>query len=66
MLDASDVDFAKFGVWQDANSNGVTDAGEFQSLTDAGITSVKLVSDGVVYSAAGGDVTVHGTSISTW
>lgn len=62
VLDSSDADFAKFGVWQDTNSNGVTDAGEFQSLSDAGITSVKLVSDGVVYSAAGGDVTVHGTS----
>lgn len=65
VLDASDADFAKFGVWQDANSNGVTDAGEFRSLTDAGITSIKLVSDGNAYSAADGDVTVHGTSSYT-
>ena len=65
VLDASDADFAKFGVWQDANSNGVTDAGEFQSLGDAGITSINLVSDGVEYAAADGDVTVHGTSSFT-
>ena len=65
VLDASDADFAKFGVWQDANSNGVTDAGEFQSLSDAGITSINLVSDGVQYAAANGEVTVHGTSSYT-
>ncbi|MFN3748846.1 MAG: beta strand repeat-containing protein [Sphingorhabdus sp.] len=65
VLDANDADFAKFGVWQDANSNGVTDAGEFQSLSDAGITSINLVSDGVEYAAADGDVTVHGTSSYT-
>ena len=65
VLDANDANFAKFGVWQDANSNGVTDAGEFQSLTDAGIASIKLVSDGNAYSAADGDVTVHGTSSYT-
>ena len=65
VLDASDADFAKFGVWQDANSNGVTEAGEFRSLTDAGITSINLVSDGVEYAAASGEVTVHGTSSYT-
>ncbi|MBK9002451.1 MAG: tandem-95 repeat protein [Sphingomonadales bacterium] len=65
VLDANDVDFASFGVWQDADSDGVTDAGEFKSLTDAGIASIKLVSDGNAYSAADGDVTVHGTSSYT-
>jgi VCBS repeat-containing protein len=65
VLDANDADFAKFGVWQDANSNGVTDAGEYQSLTDAGIVSINLVSDGIEYAAADGDVTVHGTSSYT-
>ncbi|MEW6576501.1 MAG: DUF5801 repeats-in-toxin domain-containing protein [Pseudomonadota bacterium] len=65
VLDASDADFAKFGVWQDANSNGVTDAGEFRSLTDAGITSINLVSDGESYGAANGSVHVHGTSSYT-
>ena len=61
VLDAQDLEFAKFGVWQDANGNGVTDAGEFRSLTEMGIASISLVSDGQGYLAADGDVTVHGT-----
>ncbi|MET0589528.1 MAG: hypothetical protein ABWZ75_13490, partial [Novosphingobium sp.] len=65
VLDANDAAFAKFGVWQDANSNGVNDEGEFHSLTELGITSINLVSDGVVQSAADGDVTIHGTSTYT-
>jgi hypothetical protein len=59
-LDASDADYSKFKVWNDANSNGVADGGELQSLTEAGIVAINLVSDGVVSSAAGGDVTVAG------
>ncbi|MFL6749652.1 MAG: hypothetical protein ACJ8E9_01185, partial [Sphingomicrobium sp.] len=64
-LDVNDADFAKFGVWQDANSNGAVDAGEFQSLTAQGIASINLVSDGASYSAAGGDVEVAGSSTYT-
>ena len=65
VLDAKDADFAKFGVWQDANSNGVADAGEFKSLSAAGIVSISLTSDNKVYSAAAGDVTVNGTATYT-
>jgi large repetitive protein len=65
VIDANDADWAKFGIWQDANSNGVTDDGEFRSLDDLGIASVSLTSDGIAYSAAGGDVTVHGTASYT-
>ncbi|MDZ4307787.1 DUF5801 repeats-in-toxin domain-containing protein, partial [Allopontixanthobacter sp.] len=64
-LDANDAAFAEFGVWQDADSDGVVDAGEFRSLTDAGITSINLTSDGIAYSAANGDVLVHGTGSYT-
>ncbi|MFL6756972.1 MAG: DUF5801 repeats-in-toxin domain-containing protein, partial [Sphingomicrobium sp.] len=64
-LNAGDADYAKFGVWQDANSNGAVDAGEYQTLAAAGIVSINLVSDGVSYSAAGGDVNVAGSSIYT-
>ena len=64
-LDANDADFGKFAVWQDANSNGAVDAGELQSLTARGITSINLTSDGVGYSAAGGDVDVAGSSTYT-
>ncbi len=65
VLDAQDDAFAKFGVWQDANSNGITDAGEFQTLTAAGIVSIGLVSDGIGYTAANGDVVVAGQSTYT-
>lgn len=65
VLTAADDGYALFGVWQDANGNGVTDAGEFQSLTDAGIVSVGLVSDGIGYSAANGDVSVAGQALYT-
>jgi hypothetical protein len=65
VLDANDVDFGKFGVWQDANGNGVTDAGEYRSLSDAGIVSIGLVSDGIAYSAANGSVSVAGQSVFT-
>ena len=64
-LSAADAAFAQFGVWQDANSNGVTDAGEFRSLADMGIASVSLVSDGQTATAANGDVTVHGSTTYT-
>jgi VCBS repeat-containing protein len=65
VLTVADDSYALFGVWQDANGNGVTDAGEFQSLTDAGIVSVGLVSDGIGYSAANGDVSVAGQALYT-
>ncbi|MEQ7873570.1 DUF5801 repeats-in-toxin domain-containing protein, partial [Sphingomonas sp. ASV193] len=61
-LDANDADFAKFGVWNDANGNGRVDAGEVMTLAQAGITSISLVSNGVASSAAGGDVQVGGSA----
>jgi hypothetical protein len=41
-VNASDADFSKLLVWQDANSNHQTDAGELISLTDAGISSLTV------------------------
>ncbi|MBU0863132.1 MAG: VCBS domain-containing protein [Alphaproteobacteria bacterium] len=64
-LDAADTDFAKFGIWQDANSNGVTDAGEFRSLISEGIISIALTSDGRAYTAADGQVQVKGEALYT-
>ena len=60
VFDAKDAAFAEFGIWQDANSNGRVEAGEFRSLTDAKIAAIELTSDGASYQAAGGDVTVLG------
>jgi len=62
-LDAADAEFAKFGIWQDANSNGVTDAGEFRSLISEGIISIALTSDGRAYTAADGQVQVKGEAL---
>ena len=42
MLNAGDDDFASLQVWRDANSNGVSDAGELMSLADLGITGFAL------------------------
>ena len=64
-LSAADADFASFAVWQDANSNGVVDAGEMKSLTAAGIASISLSSDGISYTAANGQVEVAGTGSFT-
>ncbi|WP_083495427.1 beta strand repeat-containing protein [Tsuneonella troitsensis] len=65
ILDANDADFAKFGVWQDLDGDGVSDAGEFRTLSDAGIVSISLKSDGNAYKAADGEVHVFGTSTFT-
>lgn len=46
LFSAADRDWSSFGVWRDANGNGVTDAGEFRLLDDLGITSIGLSSDG--------------------
>jgi Ca2+-binding RTX toxin-like protein len=47
-LDASDESWGQFGVWQDKDQDGETDAGEFISLDEAGISSISLTSDNVV------------------
>jgi hypothetical protein len=64
MFDAQDAKFAEFKVWQDANQNGVSDAGEMRSLVDWGITSINLVSDGVERTPAEG-VTEAGQTTAT-
>ena len=44
-LDARDEAWSKFGIWQDSNSNGVTDPGEFKTLDQSGVTAINLSSD---------------------
>ncbi len=65
VFNAADAAYAEFGVWQDANSNGKVDPGEYHSLAEAGITAINLTTDGHAYGAAGGDVSVHGTGSYT-
>ncbi|MCS5711810.1 Ig-like domain-containing protein [Candidatus Berkiella aquae] len=45
ILDMQDEDWARFGVWQDANENGICEPGEFLSLAERGIASIDLISD---------------------
>ena len=54
VFNAQDAKFAEFKVWQDANQNGVSDAGEVRNLADWGIASINLSSDGVVRAPAVG------------
>jgi hypothetical protein len=42
VVDAKDADFSKLLVWQDANSNHQTDAGELRTLAQAGIASLNV------------------------
>ncbi|CAN7486531.1 T1SS-143 repeat domain-containing protein [Neorhizobium sp. LjRoot104] len=44
-IDASDTGFDKLLVWQDANGNGISDAGELKGLHDYGITGISLDAD---------------------
>jgi Ca2+-binding RTX toxin-like protein len=60
MFDASDAKWESFGVWQDLNSDGVSQVGEFTSLDDAGISSINLISDWQAERM--GDVWLHGKS----
>jgi hypothetical protein len=63
VLDAKDAQFSEFAVWQDADADGVADAGEVKHLDDLGITEIQLNSDGVHSTpAAGVSVAGHSTA----
>ncbi len=63
VLDANDSEFDKFRIWQDKDGDGISDAGEVKTLTEMGIKSIGVVSDGKAYIDAGN--TVHGTASYT-
>jgi Ca2+-binding RTX toxin-like protein len=62
-FDAADVKWASFGVWKDANSNGITDPGEFRGLYDMGISAINLSTDGQFRVIDG--QSVHGVGSAT-
>ncbi|BHH84967.1 tandem-95 repeat protein [Desulforhopalus sp. 52FAK] len=45
VFDQQDDEWNVFGIWQDKNSNGETDAGEFLIMDETDITSIELQSD---------------------
>ncbi len=56
LLDAHDASWSQFGALvTQANGSEL-----FETLTQLGVSSIKLTSDGISYSAANGDVTVLG------
>jgi hypothetical protein len=61
-LTANDQRWSQFGVWQDADQDGFSDAGEFCSLDEVGIASINLQSDGITQAMADGDVHLAGVS----
>ena len=68
MLDAGDEAWSQFAVWQDANSDGITDAGELVSLDDLGVESIALTyhDESEATEAADGDVKIFGQSEVAW
>ena len=42
VVDKKDARFGELSVWVDANGNGVSEAGELRTLTEAGIASLRL------------------------
>ncbi|WP_411884563.1 cadherin-like domain-containing protein [Polaromonas sp. YR568] len=65
MLDRGDDKWNEFGAWQDKNSNGISETGEFKTLDEIGITQIELQSDQQVRQPAQG-VTELGQSRMTW
>ena len=45
LLDSGDNQWGQFVVWQDVNSDGISDTHELRSLTEYGIASISLQSD---------------------
>jgi hypothetical protein len=63
-LDQADERYGELMVWQDANNDGVSQAGEMMSLIDLQIVSIGLVSQGSSSSPSDG-VTVFGMTSAT-
>lgn len=61
VIDANDAAFAKLLVWQDANADGVSDAGELSGLADQGITSISTGAASVDETIDGQAVTARGS-----
>lgn len=60
-IDADDAAFARLSLWQDANGNGVTDAGELTAITDAGVVRIGLDAAPASHTIAGNPVLYTGS-----
>jgi len=61
-LTAADTDFAKLILWQDANSDGVTNAGELVSLAKAGVSALAVAYQELPYLDANGNLHLERSS----
>jgi|GEM_PF-2948510 len=61
MITAADTDFASLRIWQDADIDGQTDAGELTTLAQRGITSIDLNYNPVDVWEKGNLITQDGT-----
>ena len=64
-LTVNDEEWAKFKIWQDADSDGQVDAGELSTLDELGVASIGLFNDGNADEPTSG-VFVHGESELTY
>lgn len=65
VIDAKDARFKELKVWVDADSDGITDAGELKALEEVGITSIGLTGRNLEGSAKVGDNVLISTSTFT-
>ena len=56
VIDANDAVFSDLLTWQDANSDGVSQAEEMRSLAEVGITSISVNATATNYQVAGNDI----------
>jgi hypothetical protein len=68
VLNQLDDGWNKFGVWQDLNTDGIQQEGEFNNLAFWGIESIALSynADSQAYQAAEGNVQVFGQMATTY
>jgi hypothetical protein len=63
-LTAADASWREFRVWQDADQDGVTDAGELKTLDQMGFTEIGLTyDDGTSYAETCDDVIIQGAAL---
>ena len=61
VIDTNDERFNEIRVWQDADSDGITDAGELKTLAEHGITGVDLNALAVNKNVSGNEVFAEGS-----
>ena len=67
MVDANDAVWNELHIWQDANSDGITQADEWFTMADLGITAINMPVTGNAGSVVmdGGAVLTQGVIINT-